>query len=257
MGPLRAGPDERADARTATAAAGDADGNRHRHDRLRTVHGFSLLQVWVGSLARWPLKGIDPSPTAAGLADARPGGQVPRRRPEHDPQMVRPGPLPAFYTPGGHRRYRRARPRPVPRALGPAARRARARPLVLIVDDDDRLREFVRVNLEMEGYMVREAGERRGGAGGARRGVAGPDPARRDDAAGRRLGDAAAGAGAPRRRRDPGDHVQRQGRRADGAARRSRAARRASSASRSTRSTLIESTKQPAVPVDAPTAPVR
>ena len=50
------------------------------------------------------------------------------------------------------------RPRPVPRA------RRRGRPatgegrrLILIVDDDDRLREFVRVNLEMEGYSVREA----------------------------------------------------------------------------------------------------
>jgi two-component system KDP operon response regulator KdpE len=31
-------------------------------------------------------------------------------------------------------------------------------PLVLIVDDDPRLREFVRVNLEMDGYEVREAG---------------------------------------------------------------------------------------------------
>src|SRR5207244_8505189 len=30
-------------------------------------------------------------------------------------------------------------------------------PLVLVVDDDERLREFVRVNLEMEGYAVREA----------------------------------------------------------------------------------------------------
>ena len=29
--------------------------------------------------------------------------------------------------------------------------------MILIVDDDDRLREFVRVNLEMEGYAVREA----------------------------------------------------------------------------------------------------
>jgi DNA-binding response OmpR family regulator len=33
-----------------------------------------------------------------------------------------------------------------------------AGPLVLIVDDDERLREYVRVNLEMEGYAVREAG---------------------------------------------------------------------------------------------------
>ena len=30
--------------------------------------------------------------------------------------------------------------------------------MILIVDDDERLREFVRVNLEMEGYSVREAG---------------------------------------------------------------------------------------------------
>jgi two-component system KDP operon response regulator KdpE len=30
--------------------------------------------------------------------------------------------------------------------------------VILIVDDDARLREFVRVNLEMDGYTVREAG---------------------------------------------------------------------------------------------------
>ena len=29
---------------------------------------------------------------------------------------------------------------------------------MLIVDDDERLREYVRVNLEMEGYTVHEAG---------------------------------------------------------------------------------------------------
>ena len=34
---------------------------------------------------------------------------------------------------------------------------------MLIVDDDDRLREFVRVNLEMEGYKVREAASAREG----------------------------------------------------------------------------------------------
>jgi DNA-binding response OmpR family regulator len=32
-------------------------------------------------------------------------------------------------------------------------------PVVLIVDDDERMREYVRVNLEMEGYTVREAGD--------------------------------------------------------------------------------------------------
>ena len=35
--------------------------------------------------------------------------------------------------------------------------------MVLIVDDDDKLREFVRVNLEMEGYTVREAASAREG----------------------------------------------------------------------------------------------
>jgi excisionase family DNA binding protein len=66
------------------------------------------------------------------------------------------GRLPAFYTPGGHRRLRRS---DLDDFLG-ASRTAptrRSAPLILIVDDDARLREFVRVNLEMEGYAVREA----------------------------------------------------------------------------------------------------
>ena len=65
------------------------------------------------------------------------------------------GRVPAFYTPGGHRRYRRndldaflARSGPGKPARGP---------LVLVVDDDDQVRELVRVNLELEGYAVREA----------------------------------------------------------------------------------------------------
>jgi excisionase family DNA binding protein len=69
------------------------------------------------------------------------------------------GRLPAFYTPGGHRRYRRhdldAFVSGSANSSGP---RARGTPLVLIVDDDPRIREFVRVNLEMDGYAVREAG---------------------------------------------------------------------------------------------------
>ena len=66
------------------------------------------------------------------------------------------GRLPAFYTPGGHRRLRRS---DLDAFLGASgARQAhRGEPLVLIVDDDPRLREFVRVNLEMEGCAVREA----------------------------------------------------------------------------------------------------
>ena len=65
------------------------------------------------------------------------------------------GRVPAFYTPGGHRRYRRRDLETFLERSGPGGREAG--PLVLIVDDDDRLREFVRVNLEMEGYSVVEA----------------------------------------------------------------------------------------------------
>ncbi|HEX5469844.1 MAG TPA: response regulator [Gaiellaceae bacterium] len=67
------------------------------------------------------------------------------------------GRLPAFYTPGGHRRFRRADLDSFlagSRGAGSAA----AQPLVLIVDDDRQLREFVRVSLESDGYAVREAG---------------------------------------------------------------------------------------------------
>ena len=65
------------------------------------------------------------------------------------------GRVPAFYTPGGHRRYRRHDLEVVLERSGPGGRTEG--PLVLVVDDDARLREFVRVNLEMEGYSVREA----------------------------------------------------------------------------------------------------
>ena len=70
------------------------------------------------------------------------------------------GRLPAFYTPGGHRRYRRSDlDQFLERGGASLPRRPEgARRLILIVDDDERLREFIRVNLEMEGYAVREAG---------------------------------------------------------------------------------------------------
>jgi excisionase family DNA binding protein len=65
------------------------------------------------------------------------------------------GRLGAFYTPGGHRRFRRG---DLDEFLsGSRSSPLRGTPLVLVVDDDARLREFVRVNLEMDGYSVREA----------------------------------------------------------------------------------------------------
>jgi excisionase family DNA binding protein len=67
------------------------------------------------------------------------------------------GRVPAFYTPGGHRRYRRPDLDNFLNRSGPGGA-VQQGPLVLIVDDDERVREYVRVNLEMEGYSVREAG---------------------------------------------------------------------------------------------------
>ena len=67
------------------------------------------------------------------------------------------GRVPAFYTPGGHRRYRRADLETFLERSGPGGQ-TRNGPLVLLVDDDERVRELVRVNLEFEGYAVREAG---------------------------------------------------------------------------------------------------
>jgi excisionase family DNA binding protein len=65
------------------------------------------------------------------------------------------GRVPAFYTPGGHRRYRRRDLELFLDRSGPGGRSGG--PLVLVVDDDARVREFIRVHLEMEGYAVAEA----------------------------------------------------------------------------------------------------
>jgi excisionase family DNA binding protein len=73
------------------------------------------------------------------------------------------GRVPAFYTPGGHRRYRRGDLDSFLERSGPG-RPARG-PLVLVVDDDEQVREVVRVNLELEGYTVREAANAEEGLG--------------------------------------------------------------------------------------------
>jgi excisionase family DNA binding protein len=82
------------------------------------------------------------------------------------------GRVPAFYTPGGHRRYRRADLEAFLDRSGPGGR-PKAGPLILLVDDDEKLRELVRVNLEFEGYAVREAS-------GAEEGMSAIDEAKPD-----------------------------------------------------------------------------
>jgi excisionase family DNA binding protein len=66
------------------------------------------------------------------------------------------GRVPAFYTPGGHRRYRRSDLDLFLERSGPGGRE-RVGPTVLIVDDDEGTRTFVRASLELEGFDVREA----------------------------------------------------------------------------------------------------
>lgn len=62
------------------------------------------------------------------------------------------GRLAAFYTPGGHRRFRQS---DLDAFLGSSRTAPKHR--VLIVDDDAGLRELVRVSLEADGCTVREA----------------------------------------------------------------------------------------------------
>ena len=65
------------------------------------------------------------------------------------------GRVPAFYTPGRHRRFLRSDLEAFVDRSGPEG--AADGPLVLVVDDNAALRALVRVNLEDEGYSVREA----------------------------------------------------------------------------------------------------
>jgi len=64
--------------------------------------------------------------------------------------------VPCIKTPGDHRRFLKSDLESFLDRSRPGAKRQG--PVVLIVDDDPRLREFIRVNLEREGYEVREAG---------------------------------------------------------------------------------------------------
>jgi excisionase family DNA binding protein len=69
--------------------------------------------------------------------------------------------IPAFYTPGKHRRYRRGDLDSFLERSGPGAAEAIAR--VLIVDDDDRTRAYVRTSLEAEGFEIVDAASAREG----------------------------------------------------------------------------------------------
>ena len=61
------------------------------------------------------------------------------------------GRVSSFKTPGGHRRYRRDDLDQFLDRSGHGRPSSSSGPLVLIVDDDEKLREYVRVNLEAEG----------------------------------------------------------------------------------------------------------
>jgi len=67
------------------------------------------------------------------------------------------GRVPAFYTPGGHRRYRRMDLDAFLERSGPGGK-PKDGPSVLVVDDDPGVRQVVRLSLELEGYVVKEAG---------------------------------------------------------------------------------------------------
>ena len=68
------------------------------------------------------------------------------------------GRVPAFYTPGGHRRFRRADLDAFLERFGPSGR-PRSGASVLVVSPDAAARASLRGALQAEGYWVREAAE--------------------------------------------------------------------------------------------------
>ena len=108
--------------------------------------------------------------------------------------------MPAFYTPGGHRRYRRADLDKFLESSGPGGASTRG-PTVLVVDDDDAHARVHARSLEVEGYTVLEAGNADEGMA-ALEGEQPPQLILLDVMMPRhrRLGDAAAHPGTPRRR---------------------------------------------------------
>jgi excisionase family DNA binding protein len=72
------------------------------------------------------------------------------------------GRVPAFYTPGGHRRFRRPDLDAFLERFGPAGR-PRSGAAVLVVSPDLAARAQLRAALQAEGYWVREAADPREG----------------------------------------------------------------------------------------------
>src|SRR5260370_9450087 len=66
------------------------------------------------------------------------------------------GRVPAFYTPGGHRRYRRTDLESFLDRSGPGGR-SKGGPLALPVDDDGKVRAPARVNLQLRGSIACDA----------------------------------------------------------------------------------------------------
>ena len=180
--------DARAHPRPTPARPGARnDGTTVDESDFKPIKGFSNRSA-LGSLGRERASRSQTRPAPAGEPDWLTLGQAAKFLGVAQSTIRKwsdQGRVPAFYTPGGHRRYRRRDLEAFIDRSGPG-RQGRG-PLVLVVDDDARVREFMRINLELEGYSVREADERRGGAARDRGPGARPRPARRRHAGRRRL----------------------------------------------------------------------
>jgi excisionase family DNA binding protein len=69
------------------------------------------------------------------------------------------GTVPAFTTPGGHRRFRKRDLDAFLERSRPGAPSPRNGPVILIVDNEPGVGAYVRASLEPEGYLVEEAAE--------------------------------------------------------------------------------------------------
>ena len=129
--------------------------------RLQERASLDRFAAWLPTSRQSPDAAAQP-PSRTGSPWARPRSTSASPRARSGSGRTSAG-CPPSTRPGGHRRYRRGDLETfLKRSAAPAGARRTGRS-ILIVDDDDRLREFVRVNLEMEGYLVREAAASRQG----------------------------------------------------------------------------------------------